>query len=412
MTAHDVTEPVAARASHRVAYLPLAAGAAAVVTLAVAMMLGPTRVTPPVVVVLGAVAVGLLGAELVRRAARLRAEVGAGVLGLVALGVVNLVVLAWLLGGIYLDGLIVPAAMMVAGGALVGVTLARAARPRDENLTPWQSMASGTTARDADQALRVLGPGLAGLALLVAASALVLHRLWLASPGTVMGGLTLMGLVTALPAALVTWWIVRRRAARPGTAAAVSRGPQEVAAHLHDSVLQTLALIQRRAGDPAAVTQLARRQEHDLRDWLAGRDRAGDGAEDGTDTLAAALKRAAREVEEAHAGATVDVVTVGDVPLTGPLGVTVEAAREAMLNAARHAGPRVRVYAECEDEGVVTVFVRDTGPGFRLDDVPPERRGVRDAIIGRMDGAGGEAVIDSTEAGTEVMLRIPKRVMP
>ncbi len=408
MTAHNTAEPVAVRATHRLAYLPLAAGATAVATLGIAILMGPSRITPLVVGVLGLAALGLLGAELARRMARLRAEVGAGVVGLVALGLVNVALLAWLLGGLSLGPLIVPAALMVAGGVLVGLTLGRVTQPRDENLTPWQAMAAGTTGRDADQALRVLGPALAGLALIVLASALVLRRLAFAQPLTVLAGLVLMGLVTVVPAALVTLWVVRRRAPHTQASAPVARGPQEVAAHLHDSVLQTLALIQRRADDPAAVTQLARRQEHDLRDWLAGRDRPGADA----GTLAAALKRAAREVEEAHAGAAVDVVTVGDVPLTEALVVTVEAAREAMLNAARHAGPRVRVYAECEDEGVVTVFVRDTGPGFRLDDVPPERRGVRDAIVGRMDGVGGEAVIDSTEAGTEVMLRVPKRTTP
>lgn len=408
MNADTITEPAPARATHRLARLPLAAGATAVVTLAVAMLMGPSRVTPTVVGVMAVIALTLLAAELVRRAAHLRAEVGAGMLGLAGLGLLNVVLMAWLLLGLSLGPLILPAVLMVAGGVLIGVTWARSARNAGADLTPWQAMAAGTTARGADEALRVLGPGLAGLALIVAASALVLHRVAFYNPAVVLAGLVLMGLVTAVPAALATLWMMRRwRRGDVGTAA-VARDPQEVAAHLHDSVLQTLALIQRRADDPATVAQLARRQEHDLRDWLAGRDRT----DQGSDTLAGALKQAARQVEEAHAGAAVDVVTVGDLPLSEALAVTVEAAREAMLNAARHGGPRVRVYAECEDEGVVTVYVRDTGPGFRLQDVPAERRGVRDAIIGRMESVGGEAVIDSTEAGTEVMLRIPKRGTP
>jgi len=173
----------------------------------------------------------------------------------------------------------------------------------------------------------------------------------------------------------------------------------EVAAHLHDSVLQTLALIQKRATDPREVSALARRQERELRHWLFEPN-----ARDVETSLAAALTRAAEEIEELH-GVPIEVVTVGDAPLDGRLGALVKAAREAMSNAARFAGAeRVDLYAECGDDRV-EAFVRDRGAGFELDAVPADRRGVRECIVARMQRHGGRATINSVPgAGTEVEL--------
>ncbi len=178
----------------------------------------------------------------------------------------------------------------------------------------------------------------------------------------------------------------------------------DTAAALHDSVLQTLALIQRQGDDPAAVASLARRQERDLRDWLAGRGRLGGASQD---TFAAALKDAAAAVEQDYP-ITVDVVTVGDVALDDRIDSLVAAAREAIVNAAKHAGvSAASVYAEVGTDDV-TVFVRDRGRGFDPADVPPDRRGIRESIHGRMQRCdGATAVHSSPGAGTEVELRVP-----
>ena len=176
----------------------------------------------------------------------------------------------------------------------------------------------------------------------------------------------------------------------------------EVAAHLHDSVLQTLALIQRNADDPRAIVTMARRQERELRGWLFENEQDLPGAE----TLAAALARAGEEVEGVH-GVTIDVVAVGDVPLDDRGRALVAAAREAMVNAAKWSGDEtVSVYAEVRD-GEVSVFVRDWGAGFDLDAVAPDRHGVRESIIDRMARHGGRAVVRTSPGeGTEVELRI------
>ena len=175
----------------------------------------------------------------------------------------------------------------------------------------------------------------------------------------------------------------------------------DVAAHLHDSVLQTLALIQKHADDGRTVATLARAQERDLRAWLYG-----DPGHPET-SLAAALKAAAAEVEDAH-GVPVEVVTVGDTAVTEQLRPVVLATREAMVNAAKHSGAdKVDVFAECAGRRT-EVFVRDRGRGFDPDVVAADRLGVRNSIVDRMRRHGGTAVVRSTPGeGTEVRLSIP-----
>ncbi len=175
----------------------------------------------------------------------------------------------------------------------------------------------------------------------------------------------------------------------------------DVAAHLHDSVLQTLAMIQRSSADPATVARLARAQERDLRQWLYGDQAAPEG------TLAGSLRTVAAEAEDLH-GVPVEVVTVGDRPTTTQLVPLVGATREAVLNAVRHSGaPRVDVYAEVGDERV-EVFVRDRGRGFDLASVPQDRQGVRNSVVGRMERHGGTAEVRSSPGGgTEVRLGMP-----
>ncbi len=177
----------------------------------------------------------------------------------------------------------------------------------------------------------------------------------------------------------------------------------DVAAHLHDSVLQTLALIQKHADDGRTVARLARAQERDLRSWLYADTAAGE------TSLAGALKAAAAEVEDAH-GVPVEVVTVGGTGLDDAVRPLVLAAREAMVNAAKHSGAdKVDVYAESSGDRV-EVFVRDRGRGFDVDTVPVDRLGVRRSIVDRMERHGGAATVRSAPGeGTEVRLSVPLR---
>lgn len=161
----------------------------------------------------------------------------------------------------------------------------------------------------------------------------------------------------------------------------------EFSRRIHDSVLQALALIQRSAGDPEAVVTLARGQERDLRQWLFGAPSSPEGS------LVESVESVAKEVEERYK-VVVEVVAVGDRPLTPIFSELVAAAREAMVNGAVHGGGAVDVYVEANATGCV-VFVRDRGPGFALDDIPADRGGVRNSIIGRMERIGGRARLRS-----------------
>jgi signal transduction histidine kinase/phage shock protein PspC (stress-responsive transcriptional regulator) len=180
----------------------------------------------------------------------------------------------------------------------------------------------------------------------------------------------------------------------------------DLAAHLHDSVLQTLALIQKNAADSATVTRLARSQERDLRAWLF------DATPAGARTLAGALREVVREIEDTY-GVDVELVTVGDLDLDDRTAPIVAAAREATANAAKHAGtPVVDIYAEVSPDRV-EVYVRDRGAGFDPESVPADRQGVRNSILDRMSRHGGTAEIRSTsETGTEVRLKLPRQEIP
>jgi signal transduction histidine kinase len=176
----------------------------------------------------------------------------------------------------------------------------------------------------------------------------------------------------------------------------------ELAAHLHDSVLQTLALIQR-SDDPKRMVTLARRQERELRTWLYGATTAGTAM-----TLTEAVQSVTAEVEAVH-GITVEVVVVGDVPLDEHVWALLAAVREACVNAAKHSGAdRADVYVEVEGEEVLA-FVRDRGRGFDADEVPADRAGIRRSIVDRIQRHGGTARVHSEPgAGTEVELCVPR----
>jgi signal transduction histidine kinase len=190
------------------------------------------------------------------------------------------------------------------------------------------------------------------------------------------------------------------RTDREQAGTAVEDERQRFAAHLHDSVLQTLALVQRQAHDPVAVARLARRQEHALRTWMAGE------TELFSETLVAALRDVVAAVEDEE-GVTIELAAIGDRGLDPAGEALVAAAREALRNAARHGGgAAVVVFAEVTATGV-EVFIRDEGPGFDPEAVPSERRGLRDAVIGRMSAVGGRASVESAPGeGTEIALRI------
>ena len=175
-----------------------------------------------------------------------------------------------------------------------------------------------------------------------------------------------------------------------------------LAAHLHDSVLQTLALIQR-ADDPRRMSSLARTQERELRGWLYGRAPTA-----GPSTLASAIESVVDQAEREY-GVPVESVTVGDAQVDGAAAALVAAAREAVVNAARHSGARsVSLFVEVEPE-TITAFIRDQGVGFQRAAVALDRRGIADSIEGRIGRSGGEVSISSAEgSGTEIRLMVPR----
>lgn len=214
----------------------------------------------------------------------------------------------------------------------------------------------------------------------------------LLSGGLVVGGLALIG---------GPWMAVLlrdRREERQRRIRADERA--EMAAHLHDSVLQTLALVQR-SDDPARMAALARRQERELRGWLYG-----GGSEPEPDTVRVAVERLAGVIEDRH-GVVMEVVSVGDAPLDPAMESLVAAAGEAMTNAARWSGcSTVSVFVEGTPQAV-DVFVRDRGTGFDPGVVEEGSHGIRDSIRGRLDRVGGRCDITSSKGhGTEVRLHL------
>jgi signal transduction histidine kinase len=176
---------------------------------------------------------------------------------------------------------------------------------------------------------------------------------------------------------------------------------------VHDSVLQTLALIQRRADDPQQVVQLARAQERELRSWLFD-GRAPGSMDDAGLTLAGGVRIIQREVEAQH-GVAVEAVTVGDCDLDDDLAALLAAAREATVNAVKWSGASVvSIFAEVEP-AEVSLFVRDRGRGFDPRAVPGDRKGLAESVHARMNRRGGSATVRTTQGeGTEVSLTMPR----
>ncbi len=294
----------------------------------------------------------------------------------------------WLaaIGGLFAGGLLLSALGLsdqsVVGIALVAAGLALA----------WRQ--GGSFRPDAP--LSYGGIALAGVGALVLLSSGGTSSTLLA-PGAVAGALLLI-------AGPWVWRLALDRDAER-TARIRSEERSDMAARVHDSVLQTLALIQRHASEPRRVAALARRQERELRGWLYGDQPLGDDSA----SLVAALSAAAGDVEELH-GVRVEIASSGDCPIDASLGAVALASREAMTNAAKFAGvEEIDVYVEVTDEAV-SVFVRDRGAGFDRAAVPADRRGLVESIEGRMTRAGGTAtVVSSPGEGTEVELHLPRR---
>src|SRR3954451_4121704 len=313
--------------------------------------------------------------------------------------------------GIWWSDAVVWPLVAAAFGVALLLGRARAGTEEDKELdvvvpvrAPTATNAAAAPAETTAPSSRVgdLYRGVFGVLLVIGAGLLFL------SSNDVFGGLrdaalTTVVVVVALALILAPFlWRLGRNLATERAERIRSQERAELAAHLHDSVLQTLALMQKRADDPREVAALARRQERELRAWLAGDER---GSAD--DRFAAALRREAEEVEDVHRIA-VDVVVVGDRELDERSQAVLGATREALVNAAKHAGETgpIRVYAEADEDGV-EVFVRDRGTDFDPATVPSDRQGVRESIIGRMERVGGSAEIRSgPDGGTEVALAV------
>ncbi len=308
------------------------------------------------------------------------------------------------------DAIVWPAASALLGALLIWRAPPRRASPG----RPWAAQPAsgerlGRARRRTLARPEVSRRGL-GVALVLAAG---IAFLWADGDVRPAGEALLAALAVLIAAALIfapSWRNLARSLNAERTERIRSQERADVAAHLHDSVLQTLALIQRGADDPRRVASLARTQERELRAWLAAEEQqAGAGAEDGR--LAGALQATAIELELAT-GSAIELVTVGDCALDNAARTTLAAAREAMLNAAKFAcatpAATVSVYAELSPRRI-EVFVRDRGVGFDQRAIPPERRGVRESIVGRMRRAGGSARVRSGPGqGTEVELSIER----
>jgi signal transduction histidine kinase len=325
--------------------------------------------------------------------ARLQKTDSGRLLALAAL-VVGLVLLLAALGVTSVGGAVVPLVVAIVGAALVWQ------QADDDQRATWSQTAAraaretaGTTAR-AGRWRILVGVGLVVLGLV----GLLVSR---TGPAAALQALAtavllLVGVALVVFPWLYRWWREQNEQRR---ALIRSEERAEVAAHVHDSVLQTLTLIQRNAADSTEVLRLARAEERALRSWLY----APTGDPDRT--FAAAAQRDAADVEAAYA-ATIDVVTVGDAPIDVRVGALLAASREAMVNAAKHGGGVVSVYAEVDD-ATIDVFVKDRGPGFDTGSIPDDRHGVRESIMGRMERNGGRAeIVSSPGQGCEVRLSL------
>lgn len=314
----------------------------------------------------------------------------------IAIGIVLLIAAALFAAagsGVDVTSWVLPLLVVIAGALLGWSQLDEMQRAR------WNV---DTGSRTPVSVLRIVG----GIALVGMGA--VLLTLGERETGDVIGAIVpVVAVIVGAALVLAPWWLRLMRELTSERAARVREAERaDIAAHLHDSVLQTLALIQMRAQDPEAVARLARAQERELRGWLfADRDVS-------ETSFASAVREVMAEIEDRFA-ASIDTVIVGDLELTNGWGdagnALLGALREAATNAVIHGRAPVTVYVEVEP-GAIEAFVRDRGAGFILDDVPSDRLGVRESIMGRVERRGGTVKIRTLAApdtGTEVALRVP-----
>ena len=292
-----------------------------------------------------------------------------------------------------LGSLFVPSVLAIFGAALIWRQASETQRAR------WWRLSRSSLSAESGQRIGLLRI-LIGISLVVLAAGAVVIGTDLSAAREAFVAV----IVAVVGLALITgpWWI--RLVSELGEERAErirSQERAELAAHLHDSVLQTLALIQRNSDSPREVARLARGQERELRTLLYG-TRTSSGQ------LADAVRAAAGEVEDDYA-IQVEVVVVGDAVLDDKLAALVAASREALVNAAKHAGvSTVSLYVEADERGA-TAFVRDRGAGFDIDAVGEDRHGLRSSIIGRIERHGGKVDVRSTPGtGTEIEISMPR----
>ncbi|MDY7102611.1 MAG: PspC domain-containing protein [Actinomycetota bacterium] len=321
-----------------------------------------------------------------------RAEPGRDVTRLVAVGMITVGMLLLLrrIGLAFSDQVVWPMAVVAAGALVI-----------------WRRSPNLSWARgDGDRGVRVVDILRILFGLVLAIGGIIAFVTLSFSLEAVTT--TLAALIVVAGVALIFapwWWRLVTELGEERRRRIHSDARAELAAHLHDSVLQTLALIQKRSDDPATTASLARRQERELRRWLYGGPQVIDGSDFG-----AALRAAMAEVEDLH-GVPIEVVVVGEAAHDDRTDALVAAVREAAVNASKHSGaPVVDVYAEAGPE-MVEVFVRDRGVGFEMDAVGADRRGITHSIVERMHRAGGDAFVSAEPgAGVEVELSLPRRV--
>jgi signal transduction histidine kinase/phage shock protein PspC (stress-responsive transcriptional regulator) len=290
---------------------------------------------------------------------------------------------------------VLPTLIVLAGTALAWSQLDAGQRGR------WRTRAGGRTPVSV---LRLVG----GIVLTGTGVLLLVGQEM--TPGVLMQSMVAaLAVLAGVALVLAPWWLRLVRELGDERAARARESERaDIAAHLHDSVLQTLALIRSRADEPTEVARMARAQERELREWLYD-DRPAPGT-----SLAAALRAIVAEIEDSRSGpggeaVVIDSVVVGDRAPDAAGEALLQATREALVNAVVHGRPPVSLYLEVGPE-VIEVFVRDRGDGFDLESVPLDRFGVRESIIGRVRRRGGSASVESKDGnGTEVHLSVPLR---
>lgn len=242
---------------------------------------------------------------------------------------------------------------------------------------------------------------LIGVALLVVAVALFAALNFVTFADKALALLVVLATLLAVGLMLAPWTTaMSRRLTREQALKEREEERADMAAHLHDGVLQTLALIQLHSNEPNTVFTLARSQERELREWLY--------QERGTSerSVSAGVRELAARIEDEH-GRPVEVVTVGDARPSAQTDALLDATAQALLNAVMHGGEPISVYCEA-GPAKVEVFVRDHGDGFDVQAVPPDRLGIRESIVGRIRRRGGRAEIVSRPGwGTEVRMHMP-----